>query len=276
MSRFLQLLAVALAVALLLVLAGCATGAGQGSRLLPWNWFSPDANARAAKADANLDRRQADAVHAAHREVAKAQLVLRAAPVSAERELALRFLGNGLGLLDQVRPLAATEAADDRALVADFLSGLPERMAAAEKRQAEAEGAAAKLSRDLAAAQALIDEANRKLAEANRTNAEGAAKYRRLWFWIYAIAGGWLALQLLAGAARFYPGLAPVAAIAGRLSAPVVQAAYERATVAVGRALATVEKASDAAGQLVRAQLDAETDAAEQTMIRRHYQAARP
>ncbi len=254
------------------LLAGCATPAGQGSRLLPWNWFHADANARLDKAEARTTAAEDKAVRAAHVETYKAGLALAFVADSPAAALTRRTLGNGNGLLAQVAPLTAAEDAAARQIVADLLSGSAERAAAAERAQAAAESAATKLSRELSAAADNLAAATGKLAAANLENATAAAKYRRIWFWIYAIAGGWLALQLLSGIARFYPGLAPVARLAGLLSAPAVQAAYDRTTGAVGRALSDAGRVSASVADTMRSFLDTHTDAAEQTAIKTSFQ----
>jgi hypothetical protein len=257
----------AAAASLLLLLAGCATPAGQGSRLLPWNWFHPDANKRLEKAEARSERAADSTVHAAHVETAKAGLALAGAGDAPAVQAARRFLGNANGLLAQVAPLTATEDAAARSIVAGLLSGSAEFIAKAEKAQAAAEKDNAQVSRELAAAGAALETATGKLAQANRENAESAAKYRRLWFWIYCIAGGWVALQALSGLARFYPGLAPVARLAGSLVAPAVQAAYTRATAGVSKAIADAEQAGNGAAETLRTYLDPRLDTAEQVVI---------
>lgn len=255
-------------------LAGCNSPAGQGSRLLPWNWFHADANKRLEKAEAKTEHLEHEAVHTAHVETVKAGLALAVAGDSKPVEIARRTVGNAKGLLAQVSPLTAAEDAEARSIVDDFLSGQVERVAAAERAQAAAEKQNGQLSRDLAAASEALKVAEGKLAQANLENATAAAKYRRLWFWIYTIAGSWVALQILAGISRFYPALAPVARVAGLVSAPVVQAAYERTTSAVARAIVDAEKISTQTADTLRYYLDPRADEAEQAVIKTKVQKA--
>ena len=251
----------------LVLLTGCATTVGQGSRLLPWNWFHPNANARLVKAETRVDAAEDKTVHAAHVETYKAGLALAVAADSPAVVTARRTLGNGNGLLSQVAPLTATEDAEARQLIGDLLSASAERVARAEKQQAAVEGENARISRELSAAAASLNTATGKLAAANAANAEAAAKYRRIWFWIYAVAGGWVLLQVLSGLARFYPGLAPIAHLAGSIAAPAVQAAYTRATTAVSKAIADAEKAGNGAADTIRTFIDARMDSPEQHVI---------
>lgn len=251
----------------LLLLTGCASPAGPGSRLLPWNWFHPDANARQEKAAARVELAGERTVHAATGEIYKASIAAQSLAPGRPRDVTTRFLGSGLALLQQVSPLTAAETADALAIAQGLLSEEAAAREAAEQRQAATESANARLSRDLAAAGLALDGATGKLASANRANAEGAAKYRRIWFWIYLVAGGWLALQAVSGLARFYPGLAPIAHFAGALSAPAVQAAYTRATTGVSRAIADAEKAGNGAAETLRAFLDDRLDETEKAVI---------
>jgi len=258
---------------ILVLLSGCASPAGPGSRLLPWNWFHPDANARMEKATTRADVAGAKTVHAATGEIFKASIAAQALAPGRPKDVTTRFVGSGLALLQQVSPLTAAESADALAIAQGLLSEEAAAREAAEQRQAASETANARLSRDLAAAGLALDGATGKLASANRANAEGAAKYRRLWFWIYAVAGGWLALQAISGLARFYPGLAPIAHFAGSLAAPAVQAAYTRATSGVSKAIADAEKAGNGAAETLRAFLDPRLDTAEQAAIAKPFRA---
>jgi hypothetical protein len=253
---------------LCLFLTSCVSApTGQGSRLLPWNWFHPDANAKLANATTRENNAEDAAVHTAHTESRKAELALEGAGDSASVAAARRFLGNSNGLLAQVSPLTATEETTARKIVSGLLSGSAEFIPAAEKLQATAEKTAGKQSREIEAANAAIVEAQGKLASANAVNMASAEKYRRLWFLIWCIIGGWLLLQLLSGIARFYPTFGPIARVAGFLSAPAVQASYERVTKAISTAVVDAEKAGSAVAENLRSHLDGPLDEAEKKVI---------
>jgi len=140
-----------------------------------------------------------------------------------------------------------------------------ERELAARDRQAA--GLAGELSRAREREQA----ATERLKRLDVRYQEQAAKYRRMIFWVVVAGLVWLGLQVLAGAARIAPGLAPVSRLAGLISAPVSQALANRSLGAVGRALAGVERLSVSAADFARAQLDAELDSAEQRAVRAAY-----
>lgn len=252
-----------------LLFSGCVSApTGQGSRLLPWNWFHSDANAGAAKADAAAQSARLAAVEAAHVETVKAGVALNYAPDSPPVEFARRTLGNGNGLLAQVAALSAERDAIARKIVVDLFTGTPTEAKAANAAQTASEKTGAKVSRNLTEADQDVASATAGLASANLANAGDAAKYRRLWFWIWVVVGGWLLLQLLSGIARFYPTFGPIARVAGFLSAPAVQASYERVTQGISSAIMAAEKVGSGVADSLRAHLDGPLDAAEKHIIR--------
>lgn len=130
-SWFPPLWLIAMLGAIALMLSGCVTS-GNGVRwspLVPTTWpiFSGEstvnaskrAEKKAAKQDAIVEGQRDEAVHAAHAEVFKAHWVLGQMPPSWSRDLAYRFSGNGLALLDQADQLAAWER--------DFSSGIAQK-----------------------------------------------------------------------------------------------------------------------------------------------------
>lgn len=260
----------------LLVLSGCASTSSRGSRLLPWNWFSPDRVAQLEKAESKTAAAETAAVKAAQVENAKTIEALKTAP-AADRsvQVASRTAGNAQLLLDQaVGPIDPKLVFELRATVADLVSENAQLRAQGEAAQARDERTIASQARDLDDARAREDTLTEKLKAADLKYQAQAAKYRRLVFIVGAIVVAWIALQILAGAAKFYPGLAPIARAAGAVSAPVAQAMLDKAHRAVGTAIADAEKVSSAAAEQLRQHLDATTDEAEQQAIRRAYLAA--
>ena len=206
-----------------LMLTGCVTS-GNGVRwspLVPTTWplFSGEHSLNASKrAEKKADKQAArvgelrdDAVHAAHVEFFKSNWVLRQMPPSWSRDLAYRFSGNGLSLLDQADPLAAWEIDGARSIAADFLSGDSGRVAAAEAKQREVETANTELSRRLAAAEAKAAKLSQLLRSANADLRDSAAEaielanQVRIFRWGLGAA---VVLIVLLGAAAIYARLA--------------------------------------------------------------------
>lgn len=252
-------------VILLLLLTGCVgPTSGRGSRLLPWNWFSPDRAGQLERAQGRTDGAEQRLVDEAHRDLGKTVETLGQDPAPTKYTLqALRFGRHGLGLLDQVKAVPFADQQADAQLVRDLLSENADVRLAAIRRQADDDARATGLAKDLEAARAKEAALTTQLQESDRRYQEQAEKYRRVIFWVAVIGGGWLVLQLLAGAARFYPGLAPVARIAGMVSAPVIQAQYNRLSSGIGQALAS----AGAAAEMLRPHLDTHTDVADQQAI---------
>jgi hypothetical protein len=257
----------------LFVLSGCATNGGRGSRILPWNWFAPDHSTQLQTAQGKTGQAEDALVKQAQIENAKTVEALRAAP-QADRavQVASRTAANAQQLLD--RAAGPVKAEDLQALhetVKNLLSENADLRATGEHQQAAAEQTQTKLANALDAAREREATLTAKLQESDLRYQAEAEKHRRLWFYVYAIAGTWIALQLLAGIARFYPALQPVARIAGMVSAPAVQAGYERLTHAVGEAISNAEKVSTATAEMLRQHLDGPMDAGDQNLIREKY-----
>lgn len=148
-------------VPLIVLLAGCANQGGQNAHLWnPWTWFSHSAAAavdgadkKEAAAGAKVGTANSAAIHAAHVEFFKSSIVQLSLPKSRATDLDVRFLGNGLGLLDQVDGLTAAEVLDARKLAVDLLSDEVAKREAAEQKQGQAESDLGKVSRELTAAQ---------------------------------------------------------------------------------------------------------------------------
>jgi hypothetical protein len=275
----------AAACALCLLLAGCVGDRTGGA--VWWNpttWASRGAPAAADRAAARVDTARtaeqvaADAaVQSAHKEFAKTDLALAAAPDSRPVALARRTTANGLGLLDQVRPLTAAESAEIRQLVADLLSENAATVAAAEARQRTAEERLAAAGRDLEAARAKLEQREAELTKANGNLREAydrenalANKVRNFWFIIGGLVVLWILGNVLSVAARFHPGLAGVSRIVNGVTAPAFAFAEARAADGlqrVGHALAKVKAAMPEAADKLVTIFDNETDRDHQRAI---------
>jgi hypothetical protein len=265
-------LALALLVALTL-LAGCASSAGRGSRALPWNWFAPDHATQLETAQARTRDAEGTQIKAAQENVRATGQALAAEPSpTLPVQVAKEFNNRADAALAQAAgPLTAATDRDLALMVGRLTSENESLRAAGAVELARRDRAEAAISRELEALRAREQATTAKLIESDRRYQEQAEKHRRVWFWIYLIVGGWVLLQVLSGLARFYPGLAPVARAAGMVAAPAVQAAYNRTTTAIGRALADAEAVSKDTADGIRKYLDAQTDAAEQVAIRESY-----
>jgi hypothetical protein len=148
------------ATAVLSMLCGCATTSG-ARWYAPATWFShaPVAAVDSAKhavvaADRIVDVAESAVVHSANVESAKTGIAIAAIPPGRARDLAARFSANTSGLLSQVTPLTAVEAADLRQIVADLLSENQQIVLTAEANQRASEIEQSRLSRALSAANA--------------------------------------------------------------------------------------------------------------------------
>jgi len=241
---------------------------------LPWNWFSPDRVAQLEKVEARTTAAETVVVKAAQVENAKTIEALKTAP-QADRsvQVASRTSANAQLLLDKaVGGISPEEALKLRDTVAALVSENAELRAAGEASQQSAERTLARQAGKLDELRTDMAALTEKLKSADLAHQATAAKYRKLWFWIYVIAGGWLALQLLAGASKFYPALSPLAKAAGHVTAPILQAMNNRVHTAVGKALAAADKLKDGTADILRQHLDATTDEAEQRQIREAYE----
>lgn len=266
----------AVMVLFLFTLAGCSTPAGRGPRWLPWNWASPDHATQLEAAQGRTHEAEARQVKVAQQHVRATAQALATEPepsrsVEVARDLNARA---DAALAQAVGPLSAEEDRTLARMVAQLTS---------ENAALRAEGAAAlaardrheaALSREIEILRAREAEVTSRLIESDRRYQAQAEKHRRLWFWIWLILGGWIVLQILAGIARFYPALAPVSRLAGMVTAPALQASYDRFSTAVGRTLADAQRASDDVAERLRDLLDRNTDAPEQQAIRHNYEIA--
>lgn len=276
-------LLISLGCVAVLSLSGCV-GAPGGVWWNPTTWASRAAPAAADRAAAKVDSaRSAEgqaadaAVQAAHIEFVKTDLALAAAPDSRPVSLARRTTTNGLGLLDQVRPLTAAQSAEARQLVADLLSDNTQTVAAAAAKQRTAEEKLVALGRDLEEARAKLEKREADLAKANgqlreaydRENAL-ANKVRNFWFVVGGLALLWVLGNVLSVAARFHPGLSGMSRLVNGVAAPAFAFAEARAADGlqkVGHALARVRNAVPAAAERVVEIFDQETDADHQRVI---------
>jgi hypothetical protein len=259
-----------------LILAGCsAPQNSRGSRLAPWNWFSPDQSTAL-----QVQEQKTDA--AEDKLVKKAQENVRAT-------------GKGIallpaGLLKQVLEEYNNRADSELAVAVGALPAATDHELATLVQQLTSENAAQRAAGATAAAQRekIENGLGRELEEARKREAaltdrlqESDLKYQaeaaqaRKWkFWIGAAIGGWLLLQILTGLARFYPALAPLSHFTGMIASPALHAAYNRLTSATGQALADAERVSKEAAETIRQQLESPMDAADQAAIRKKYEAA--
>jgi len=257
-------------------LSGCAShngSAGRGSRALPWNWFARDNVAALEKAEGRLEQAQTALVKEAQANVRASGHAIAVAPASREVAVAAQFNTRADAQLAQaVGAVAAGEDARLRVLVDRLRSELEAEREQGVRELAQRDRVAASLSDALTKSEQAVAAATDKLKASDLKYQAQAAKYRRLVFWVVAGVVAWFALQLLAGAAKFFPALSPVSRVAGLVSAPVSQALANRSLGAVGRALAGVERLSANAASFARQQLDAEFDEAEQRQARAAYE----
>lgn len=264
----------AIAILILIVVTGCSsTPGGRGSRLLPWNWFSPDHATQLADAEEKKANTEDAVTNEAHRDMAKTVNTLLADPAPNKyTSQALRFSRHGLGLLDQVRQIPFAQQQEDQQLVADLLSENVQIRTAAIKREAADEAAANAMAIDLAAAKKVEGVLTKKLKVSDIQYQAQAEKYRRVWFWIWIFVGGYILLQALSGISKFFPALAPVTQFAGTILAPAMQGAYNRLTKAVGTAISDAEKTSQEQADNMRRHIEAQPiDEADVKAIKTQY-----
>jgi hypothetical protein len=274
-----------LAVLILVCMTGCVGDRTGGA--IWWNpttWAARAAPAAADRAAAKVDTARtaedqaaAQAVTAAHKEVAKSDLALAAAADSRPVALARRTTANALGLLDQVKPLTAEESAEIRQLVADLLSDNAQTVAAAESKQRTAEEKLAEAGRELTAARAKLEQREAELTKANGNLREAydrenalANKVRNFWFILGGLALFWVLGNVLSVAARFNPGLAGVSRLVNGVTAPAFAFAEARAADGlqkVGHALARAKQAMPEVADKLVTIFDTETDRDHQRAI---------
>lgn len=244
------------------------------NRLLPWNWFHSDTNARLEKAEAKSIRAEWTAVHAAVIEARKAQIALAAADHTPAVDLASRFLGNANGILGQVSPITAAEDSALRGIVSGFLSFQPDRVAEAEAKQQRIERDIVKLSEKITKTEAEKDAAVTAMGVSNAENAVTASKYRRLWFWIWTAIVIYVLIQALPIVAKLFPALSGVAKAASWVAAPAVQAGYSRLRQSVGETLHAAQKAGTVSIETLRQHIDNPIDLAEQKELEKQFRVA--
>jgi len=260
------------ALLLVCLLAGCASNPGRGSRLWPWNWFAPDHATQLVQAQERTGEQERKVLKGAQEDVRAAGHALAGAESSRAVDTAKAFTAKADAKLGQA--LGSLTAEQDQqllALVLQLTSELAEERASGAAELRRRDGRENALARDLEESRASEAAIKDKLIESDRRYQAEAEQARRWKFWIFAIVGGWVALQVLAGISRFYPALQPVARLAGTVAAPAVQAAYNRVTNAVGRAISDAEKVSTATADTIRSYLDPITDEADQQAIRETY-----
>ena len=258
-----------------LLLGGCSTPAGRGSRLLPWNWFAPDRVAQLEKAEAKNDEAAQNLGKSAQEDVRAAKDALAKAPDSLAVATARQFNNRADAKLGEVfGPLTVAKDLELQQLVDKLCSDLPEINAEGINEMLIRDRAAMADSEALRKSRESIADLTDKLKTSDLKYQATAEKYRRVLFWIGLAVGGFLLLQVLSGLAKFYPSLAPVANLAGRVVAPAIQAASDKLHRAVGKAIAEAEKAADGSAAILRKYLDATTDEDHQETIRKSYEVA--
>lgn len=263
------------AIFILCLLAGCATTAGRGSRLLPWNWFAPDHATQLQHQQETTQEIEDEVAKRVQIEVEKVVLALKAARQDDRGvQVAQRAAENAQQLLTRANgQVSAEDLAKLKETVQNLLSENADLRARGERQQAAAEAINLTLSGSLDESRTRESTLTEKLQESDKRYQAEAEKSRRLLFWVCIGIGSWLLLQLLSGASRFFPTLAPVARVAGLVSAPVVQAAYEKLAAGVSRTIRTGEQLAATGATIgLRQTLDNNTDEAEQAAIRAHYE----
>jgi len=151
---------------LVFALSGCVSAPAGKRWWNPTTWWSDHAltakqaaQGKEEKAAEKVDLQRDQVVHASHVEFSKANIVLGVAEQTPDTVLARRFVGGGIGLLNQVDPLTAKEDNEIVALVADLRSGDHKRVAAALDAQAETERRNIALAEQLKTLQRDLDQA---------------------------------------------------------------------------------------------------------------------
>ena len=268
----------------LLFLTGCVSApSGQGSRLAPWNWFSPDSSAKIERQVERRDVARDDLRTAAQQFIEGARLAIDAerarlatgGGASTELDTAATLTkraGDSLNKSEGALDPATLRAAE--VLVAQLTSELDvERKAGAKTLRswdADTQSAARQLN---AAADRIGDLEKISAAEKQRALA-AETKLNRWKFWAFCLIGGWLFLQILPMLSVLFPAIAPAARVAGMIVAPAVQAGYNRTRDAAGAAIRAVEKISITAANAARVALDGPLTVADQEEVAKAYKLA--
>ena len=265
-----------LTLLLAFLLTGCASTGGRGSRILPWNWFAPDHVTIVEESQQEIRDAERIAVKSAQIENAKTIEALKTAP-PADRsvQVATRTAANAQSLLDTaVGSVPPAELLELRATIAQLLSENEEIRAQGEENQQAAEirfSLQADALGELRSENAGLIE---KLKVSDRKYQAQAETFRKYRFGFIALILLWLGLQLLSGASKFVPSLAPIARAAGYVTAPVLQAVNDKVHRGIGSAIALAEKTSTATADHMRVVLNSRIDDDNQDAVRRGYEAS--
>lgn len=229
------------ALALMLALTGCSATTGTNVKWWsPGTWFSGSearsadrARAEETKAEKAVDDKHAKAVHSAAVEVFKASISAQALPDGNPKDLTVRFIGNGLGLLQQTTPLTSVESSEAVKIVQGLLSDQVELRKSAQAKQLEAEGALSRVSSELESAKSELLKASAKseakdveLRKAFARENALANEYRNIKAALWIVSGlavlailGWLYARFMLGG---IPGaLGQTLAVIGQKNAPL-------------------------------------------------------
>jgi hypothetical protein len=235
------------AILSLLLLTGCTTGGG-AKWYAPATWFSHAPAASVDTATAKVERAEDAVVKGAQKSAHETQVALMTVPDSRSTGVARRSNDTTVALLDQVAgPLSAADIAGIREMVAGLTSENAELRAKAEREYQRSQADINEASKKLTDANAKLGNAQDKLRVAFERENELANQLRsqRALFWIAVGVGslgfiGWMYVRLTLG------GL----------------------PTALGRSLNNLRSTAPAvADQLVNT-LDVELSPAEQTLIR--------
>jgi hypothetical protein len=237
------------AIFLLLALTGCSS-APSGSGVLGW-WAARGERA-AAKAQDTHDEARERQLEAARLEAEKTKAAADALPNEDNFKNVKRFAGNTVNLLAQAVPSLTAEQLDAaHKIVTDLRSEDAKIVAAAEARQAVAEGHNLALSRELGATAAKLSAAETKASNIAADNAK--------------LAGEMLALKWAAGLSTAFSIVAGVLAVAYKMDALGM-------ATGVARGIADLRKKNPATADLATAALDGGLNRAEQTAIAKRVQ----
>lgn len=204
----------------ILTLAGCTSSGSNAHWWSPGTWFSRSeavavdkAKVKVEDAKVKVEGSEDKATHSATIEIFKASLSGQNLPASPSKDITLRFLSDGLGLLQQVSPLSAVESSQSLKIVQGFYSDQVELRKFAESKQQEAEGRLGVVSNELSKTKSDLESANKKFADKDmllrsafdRENAlANELRNQRAFFWIasgVAILGvlGWFYARFMLG-----------------------------------------------------------------------------
>lgn len=234
---------------LLFLLTGCSS-APSGSGFFSW-WAGRGERAKVKAATAHDEARERQ-LEAARLEAEKAKRAADALPPSPEATLTKRFTGNTATLLSQAVPGLTAEQLDIALKIVDDLrSGDAQIVAAAEARQASAEGRNHALSRELGETAAKLADADTRASQIATKNAE--------------LAGQLLAMRWAAAAGT-------VLTVAASLAALAYRANVGGMATGIARGLADLRLRDPGTADLATAALDGGLNRAEQSEIAKRVQ----